>query len=394
MELALYCPVYGYYEKEGDTVGQKGDFYTSVSVGTLFGQLLAVQFAEWLDNSKSEADNAHSTLQLIEGGAHNAALAKDILQWMQEYRPALFERLEYWIVEPSERRQKRQKQVLADFLHKVTWVNGLSELQVDFPQSGSIPTGAAQQGSHSEPAERKSKEQPQRNPGSNRVTTPGGVAVRRIIFCNELLDAMPVHRWGWDAKRKTWFEWGVALRDQQFFWARLPPPTSKSSELTAWPHAPFEPALLEVLPDGFTLETSPSALAWWRQAACVLEAGKLVTLDYGLTQQELFSPERAAGTLRAFRRHHPSLNILTDPGQQDLTADVDFSAIQRCGETAGLKTEAFLTQSQFLTAIAARIWSGEFKFEKWTPKDTGLFKTLTNPEHLGHRFRVLIQSKG
>ena len=49
MELALYCPDYGFYEKERDNLGAGGHYYTSVSVGALFGELLALQFAEWLE---------------------------------------------------------------------------------------------------------------------------------------------------------------------------------------------------------------------------------------------------------------------------------------------------------------------------------------------------------
>src|SRR3954470_24999662 len=80
MEQALYCPVYGFYEKEGDIIGRRGDFYTSPSVGPLFGQLLAWQFAEWLAPlSRSGAGMAR--LHIVEAGAHDGVLASDILQW-------------------------------------------------------------------------------------------------------------------------------------------------------------------------------------------------------------------------------------------------------------------------------------------------------------------------
>src|SRR5215469_12207234 len=84
MELALYCPNLGYYEIKTDSVGRQGDFYTSVSVGELFGQMLAWQFAEWLDALKTPKP------QLIEAGAHRGQLAKDVLSWFQSNRPALF----------------------------------------------------------------------------------------------------------------------------------------------------------------------------------------------------------------------------------------------------------------------------------------------------------------
>ena len=50
MELALYCPKIGYYERSPRPVGRTGDFYTSVSVGPLFGELIALEFAAWLSH--------------------------------------------------------------------------------------------------------------------------------------------------------------------------------------------------------------------------------------------------------------------------------------------------------------------------------------------------------
>src|SRR5215469_15728541 len=78
MELALYCPKLGYYETKRDIVGRRGDFYTSVSVGNLFGELLAFQFAEWLEDIKGPGNG----VKIIEAGAHDGQLARDILTWL------------------------------------------------------------------------------------------------------------------------------------------------------------------------------------------------------------------------------------------------------------------------------------------------------------------------
>jgi SAM-dependent MidA family methyltransferase len=383
MELALYCPVYGYYEKEGDTVGRKGDFYTSVSVGSLFGQLLAVQFADWLTErskvqspkskvgpratvhgpqSPSRQTTVHRVgprawpVRLIEAGAHDGQLAKDILQWFRNWRKDIFERLEYWIIEPSERRWQWQKESLSEFSSKVKWARDLAEF-------AHIECGAPD---------------------------------NRVVFCNELLDAMPVHRWGWDGAGKTWFQWGVSLDQERFVWTRMPgekvdsPQSANQSPPSGFY---FPPELTDVLPDGFTVETCPAAIAWWRQAASVVRSGRLVAIDYGLSLDELVIPERSNGTLCAYRHHQLSPDVLADPGQQDLTAHINFSALQQCGESSGLKTEGLITQSQFLTSIATRIWNGELAFEEWTPKHLRQFQTLTSPEHLGGTFRVLVQSR-
>ena len=365
MELALYHPELGYYETQRHGPGRSGDFYTSVSTGELFGQLLACRFAGWLEELISPpASHAirHPSLCLIEAGAHDGKLAADILSWLKSHRPLLFSELEYVILETSPRRQEWQRETLKTFAN-VRWHDSqLSTLNSQL-------TG--------------------------------------IIFSNELLDAFPVHRFGWDAKGKIWFEWGVAVDGDKFIWARCPDSLAlrsgeRAGERGAFPssilNAPS--SLLDVLPDGYTIETSPAAANWWREAAGVLARGKLMAIDYGLTADELFSPSRPGGTLRAYSRHHASDDVLANPGEQDLTAHVNFSAIQEAGEDAGLTTEYFGGQAKFLTEILAMANNsfGELVAPKrseggWTAKRTRQFQTLTHPEHLGRAFRVLVQSR-
>src|SRR5437868_5649854 len=194
MQMALYCPNYGFYEREKDTIGRRGDFYTSVSVGELFGELLARKFAQWLGESEEDQVITKSTerqrksrrassskppksarWQIVEAGAHDGRLARDILLWLKEYQPEIFERVEYWIIEPSKRAKVRHGITLGGFERKIRWLAGIEELE----------------------------------------------AVRGIIFSNELLDAMPVHRVSWDAKSRQWFEWGVGWEQGKFEWVRL-----------------------------------------------------------------------------------------------------------------------------------------------------------------------------
>jgi SAM-dependent MidA family methyltransferase len=341
MRLALYCPDYGYYEQAEGQIGSGGDYYTNVSIGSLFGELLAFQFARWLDKLPGP-------VQLVEAGAHDGRLARDILCWLATHEPGLFERAEYWIIEPSLRREGWQKQALKEFAPKVRWFESITQLPD--PVSG-------------------------------------------VTFSNELLDAFPVHRLGWDAQMKRWFEWGVALdADGTLVWRKIPrQPDYFARELRqAALETPAE--LAAVLPDEFTIELCTEAAAWWQQAASCLEEGKLLTVDYGLSAEQLLAPSRAAGTLRAYRGHTLNKNLLADPGGQDLTGHVNFTQLQRAGEAAGLTTEALLTQEQFLTGIAARIWAGE-KMREWTSSEKRQFQTLVHPEHLGRPFSVLVQAK-
>ena len=123
MELALYYPDFGYYETK-KSPGRSGDFYTSVSAGELFGQLLAFQFAEWLE---SAAKNQKSEIGILETGAHDGRLAKDILDWLQLNRPQLFSNLEYIILEPSPRRRDWQKKNLKDIDGHIRWVSEFND---------------------------------------------------------------------------------------------------------------------------------------------------------------------------------------------------------------------------------------------------------------------------
>src|SRR3954469_24770401 len=108
MDIALYCPDCGFYEREKDNLGKRGDFFTSVSVGSLFGELLAYKFSDWFEGKDETPSTQYGTrdtpLRLVEAGAHDGQLARDILDWMRDRRPGIFRRLEYHIVEPSARR--------------------------------------------------------------------------------------------------------------------------------------------------------------------------------------------------------------------------------------------------------------------------------------------------
>ncbi len=392
MELALYCPETGYYETKRDRVGRRGDFITSVSVGSLFGELLAFQFAEWLEpevggrrsevgkssssSSSSSLAGQRSEVKIVEAGAHDGRLAEDILAWLRVNRPGLLEQIEYVIIEPSLRRQEWQRETLKAFAARVRWLPALDASRI----------------------------------------TQHAARFKGIIFSNELLDAFPVHRFGWDAAKQAWFEWGVTLEGDTFCWSRIQYPEAIShprscggdeaqtetvkrqlaGEPPALPLPPsilqLPPALLAVLPDGYAVETSPAAEQWWGQAAGMLAQGKLLTIDYGDSAEERFSPARLRGTLRAYSRHRVTDDLLADPGGQDLTAHVNFAALQTAGEAAGLRTEQFCTQPQFLTRILQAAIAQQC-FAPMDAKQVRQFQTLTHPEHLGRAFRVLVQGR-
>jgi SAM-dependent MidA family methyltransferase len=325
MEIALYSPR-GYYEQQKQ-IGRAGDFYTSVSVGPLFGELLAMKFAMWLQEAE--------TSELVEIGAHDGSLACDILTSFAEHEPDLLARLNYTIVEPSAHRRTWQRQTLDRHLANVRWADDL-------------------------PAE-----------------------VRGVIFSNELLDAMPFHRLRWDAKSRTWKELFVTGDGQQLIWT-----VGELSSQATTCAPPIAKELAEVLPEGFATEVCPAATKWWTKAASRLQHGYLVGIDYGLTEEEFFRPDRANGTARRYSKHRVSDDLLANPGEQDITAHVNWSAVQRAGEKAGLRTIQFCAQEKFLMEIVERITADD-----WSAEQIKQLKTLTHPNFLGRAFRVLVQQR-
>jgi SAM-dependent MidA family methyltransferase len=342
MEVALYCPNLGFYERDPALIGLAGQFYTSPSLGPLFGQLLATQFAFWSLEARFQE------LHWVEAGAHDGTLALAILQWLGKNRPALLKRLTYAIVEPSPGHRLWQQQKLAEFVENIRWFGSIEQLKA--------------------------------------------ARLSGIIFSNELLDALPVHRFCWDRSRLSWYERGVSLENDQFTWARMPRTNVEiQAELKRAGYF-LTTELLAALPDGFTVDLSPAAGEWWRNAAEALIAGKLMTIDYGYTIEELMLPERAQGTLRAYAGQRVSADLLANPGEQDITAHVNFTQIQRAGESASLKTELLAEQERFLAGVFQRDLDYG-NTDKWSAAALRQFHSLTHPEHLGRRFRVLVQSR-
>jgi SAM-dependent MidA family methyltransferase len=322
MELALYHPEHGYYRK--CHIGKAGDFFTSVSVGPLFGQLLGHYLSKNLTNLAKE-------IQIAEAGANDGSLAFDILDWLASNRPEFAHRLTYIMVEPLAELQERQRKKLGKF--NVRWVKSLEEL----------------------------------------------APIRGAIISNELLDAFPVHIFRWNTIRRMWREFGV---DSTFQFVPMP-------QLPEWAALLLEELkpLQPHLPDNFTVELNPAAETWWADASSKLNDGLMVAFDYGDEAISLWSPSRAFGTVRSFRNHKLATDPLKDPGEQDITASVNFTRIRAAGEKTGLKSSPLQTQAQFLNKIAIEFFSNP------TANEVRQFQTLTHPEHLGRAFKVLVQSR-
>jgi SAM-dependent MidA family methyltransferase len=132
MEQALYNPEHGYYSSGRAAIGRHGDYFTNVSVGPLFGQLLAAQFVEmWerLGKACPERSRRIDNFVIVEQGAHHGDFATDVLDAARKHFPEFFSALRYRIVEPFPLLQDRQSQTLNEFGACVQWRRSLDELE-------------------------------------------------------------------------------------------------------------------------------------------------------------------------------------------------------------------------------------------------------------------------
>ena len=329
MATALYHPELGYYAREPRQVGRGGDFFTSVSVGPLFGGLLARRFIkEW------ETLGSPGRWRIIECGAHDGTLAADILGAISQLQPAAFARLEYAIPEPLPLLQVAQRQTLAAFEEKTRFITDASELFAD--------------------------------------PLPG------IAFGNELLDALPFHVV--ERRDGCWRECRVAAQGDAFIWENDPQISG--------------PALLEALArlgnnfaDGYRTEIRTQLWDFLAPLTRCLISGLLVWPDYGFARPEFYHPDRTQGTLRTFSKHRAGEDPLTDVGEIDITAHVDFTAVAEAAISLGAVPVSFKDQGTWLTETG-RDW---LLAQEGNPDASLLrqFQTLTHPAHLGGSFHVL-----
>ncbi len=329
MTTALYDPQQGYYARGSRQVGRGGDFFTSVSVGPLFGAVLARRFlAEWRQSGNP------APWRIIECGAHDGSLAADVLDTLRELDARAFAALDYVITEPLPTLQAVQRQTLRPFGERVRHVQNPLDLAAD--------------------------------------PLPG------VAFGNELLDALPFHLVEW--RGGQWLERLVALAaDGGFAW-----------ETAAIRDALLLDTLAPLggdFPDGYRSEVRTCFPALLAALAGGLDAGLMLWADYGFARPDYYHPHRTEGTLRTFEQHRAGANPLDNPGRCDITAHVDFTAVAEAARALGGHPVDFRSQGSWLTATA-REWLLE---QEGNPQPSWLrqFQTLTHPAHLGSRFHIL-----
>lgn len=338
MDLALYHPQFGYYVRPVDDpvqerIGWSGDFYTSSDVHPILGRALAKQ-AQQLDALLGHPD----PLTVVEMGPGKGLLARDFLASCQNAPADLSHRLRYILIERSVSMRMLQQTSLAPWLGhtgRVTWIDRLEDLPSD--------------------------------------------SVTGLFFSNELVDAFPVHRIAViDGKPQEMY---VDWRDDRFTEVYSP----LSNEL-----ATYLRAGAISLPDGYRTEINLDATSWMKQVAQVMARGLVLTIDYGHTSDDLYGPDRKTGTFLCYYRQTTTDNAFDRVGEQDMTAHVDFTALAKAGQAAGLDVTGFTNQMSFLIGLGA-----EHLLESLPPESPEFFAAihLLRPDGMGRTFKVLVQHK-
>jgi SAM-dependent MidA family methyltransferase len=352
MAEALYHPQHGYYASQTQTVGFRGDFITSPHLGSDFGQLLAVQLADCWQRLEQP-----DPFDLVEVGPGQGVLAQQILHHLQTQFPDCFAASRYTLVEISPVLTAAQQRRLSPLMAAgaaIQW-QSLDQIPLD--------------------------------------------SLIGCVFSNELIDALPVHLV--EVTESGLQECYVALDygpdgSVQGFCDRIAP--LSTPRLTQY----FQDLGLALTPEtyplGYRTEVNLAAQDWLHDVAQRLQQGYVMTIDYGYPAHRYYSPVRTQGTLQAYSRHAHHNDPYAYIGQQDLTAHVNFTALEQWGEQVGLKKVGFIPQGLFLMAlglgdrIAALSDPNQTDLQQVIQRRDALHQ-LMNPMGLGN-FGVLIQAKG
>ncbi|HZQ91162.1 MAG TPA: SAM-dependent methyltransferase [Terriglobales bacterium] len=334
MELCLYHPELGYYSRAEEKFGKGGDFYTSSDVCAVFGRLLARQFDQMW-----RALGEPPSLDVIELGPGRGLFAQDVLANAERKYPRFYAAARYRLVESSPSLRARLQTTFGPHIaqERASVHAGMSEL---------APAGNA------------------------------------IVFANEFFDALPVEVLDYRGEVR------VGMRDQHFI-EQFAPPSAEVLEFVD---------RYGVHPEnGERVEAAPAYREWLRQIAGAFHRGFVLAVDYGYTRGELLAG-RHRGTIAAFRRHTLSRDPYEAPGEQDITAHVNFTALGQLARAAGIGPVAMVTQSQLLMGIGEADQFAEIFEDSTRPQEHAKralqLKHLVTPAGMGESFHALLLAKG
>jgi SAM-dependent MidA family methyltransferase len=370
MELCLYDPELGYYSRNAEQFGKAGDFYTSSDVHAVFGRLMARQFEEmWRVLGSPER------IEILELGPGRGLFAQDVLDWSEKKFPEFFGATHYTLMESSPTLRERLQATLSKHFRSG---------KASFPQR-LRPTGTVAAG----PIEADAPEPTKTGKGTTSAA-PDSISGERalapdvpvIVFANEFFDALPVEVLSSLGELRISEKGGRLLET----WS-----PGSVEELEFLDRYSVHPAA------GERIETPLIAQRYMSEIAAEVRRGFIVAVDYGYTREEQLAG-RHRGTIAAYRQHSVSANPYEAPGEQDITAHVNFTALAAAAEQNGMRTGPLMTQSQFLLGIGEQTQFADAFEECRLPQERAKvalqLKHLVTPAGMGESFHVLVGSKG
>ena len=343
MNIALYEPGLGYYSGGLQKFGQKGDFITAPEVSPLFGQCLANQLSEVLQNLK-KANNEE--VFVIEFGAGSGVLAVDILLELEKLA-CLPEK--YLILELSAELKQRQRDTISKksphLLQYVQWPDQLPE-----------------------------------------------DVTNTIVIANEVLDAMPVECFKVnDTGNANKVESLMIGVENNKLVCRYKPANDHLVEKVITMQQRSE----LLFSDDYCSEYNPAISGWLSALESKSKNLVILLIDYGYNEKEYYHPDRANGTLMCYYQHQAHDDFFWWPGLQDITAFVNFTDVAYSAVDLALDVSGYTTQAAFLLANGL----SELHAEQVTDdvqqqiKLSQQIKTLTLPSEMGDRFKVMVLTK-
>ncbi len=345
MEMALYEPRLGYYVAGTHKIGEQGDFVTAPEISPLFSRCIASQCAEVLQQIDISTTFSASILEL---GAGSGIMAVDILLALekQDQLPDY-----YYILDLSPDLKQRQKQTFEKQLpHLVNRIKWLSQLPDSF---------------------------------------------NGIILANEVLDAMPVDVFTQQGEQV--FEHHVIWEDEKLV-EQLKPANDDLQKTVLNLNIPSEAT-------PYTSEINPNLDGWFKSLSQSLHSGVVLLIDYGYTRHEYYLAERNKGTLICHYQQRVNEAPLYYTGLQDITANVDFTAVAESADDVGFDVIGFTSQAIFLTNAGLE---NCFMQALNTPEDDNLetnkpqehqyklaqqVRRLSLPSEMGERFKFIALAK-
>lgn len=288
MQLVLHAPGLGYYSAGSTKFGADGDFVTAPELSPIFAGVCAREIDRLLRTQGGGS--------LLELGPGTGAFAVTALERLRQVASPL---LAYEMLEISADLRERQRQHIHDPLAR--WLDAL-------------PAPAP-----------------------------------RIVFANEIIDALPAERFV--VREGGWWRLGVGW-NEGLEWRVRPAEGQAQGDAAFREQAAMLVEDLQhrgvTLPEGYCGEWHPRLREWVAALAATVESGAILFADYGLPRAQLYHPDRLQGSLRCHYRHHAHGDPFAYPGLTDITTWVDFTAVAEAGEAAEMQVAGFTTQTAFL----------------------------------------------